>query len=681
MALADGPADNSAQAVRAIPPPGIKIDDAARKELEAGLEQLQASLVELRQSKAEQTVKYLPDVEIFEKSLRVALTEDGFFEPRDVEGARKLLSIGVARAEDLKQGRLASWLGCRGEVGMTVRGYRSRLDGSVQPYGVAWNRPSGRGDVWCRGRSEKGLELQFILKQLNSPDPLPVPGVCMVYPLGRYCNANKLAGEVDTLEALEHACKEYPIQSNQVAIRGFSMGGAAAWHLAVHYPDKWFAATPGAGFSETPDFLKVFQSETLTPALYEETLWQMYDCNKWALNLKNLPTIAYSGAIDKQKQAADVMARACWNLPKDDRFELTHIVAPNTAHLISRQAKEEIERRLSVIHSMSKWEETPKKLWFTTYTLKYNRCHWLTIDQLEQHWKQATVKATLDDDLDGNNKPTNSTTAIVYIRASGVTELTINFEANQLPERTQHLSVLLRDSEGAQERATPAVDKSHSVARRSDLSFRATFRYDAVKKQWGMVDPLESTVELRKQHDLQGPIDDAFMNSFLFVRPSTSGQHSAVDQWVNAEFDHAVTQWHKQMRGDVRIVAVDELKESDIKNHNIVLWGDPKSNLQIAAILAKLPIQWSADDLAVGSQKFDARHHVPVMIYPNPAAPDRYIVLNSSFTYREYDYLNNARQVPKLPDWAMIDIRTAADARQPGKVVAADFFGEKWEVR
>ena len=81
----------------------------------------------------------------------------------------------------------------------------------------------------------------------------------MIHPFGRYCNANKLAGEVDTLEVLEHALSQYPIDPQRVAIRGFSMGGAAAWHLAVHYPDMWFAATPGAGFSETPDFLKVFQ--------------------------------------------------------------------------------------------------------------------------------------------------------------------------------------------------------------------------------------------------------------------------------------------------------------------------------------------------------------------------------------------------------------------------------------
>jgi hypothetical protein len=53
-------------------------------------------------------------------------------------------------------------------------------------------------------------------------------------------------------------------------------------------------------------------------------------------------------------------------------------------------------------------------------------------------------------------------------------------------------------------------------------------------------------------------------------------------------------------------------------------------------------------------------------------------VLNSGFTFREFDYLNNARQISKLPDWAVIDTATPADGRYPGKVAAAGFFDETW---
>ena len=92
-------------------------------------------------------------------------------------------------------------------------------------------------------------------------------------------------------------------------MRGFSMGGAACWQFAVHYPDVWCAAAPGAGFAETAQFLNIYQNEKLQPTWYEKKLWHWYDCTDYAVNLFNLPTVAYSGEIDRQKQAADVMAK------------------------------------------------------------------------------------------------------------------------------------------------------------------------------------------------------------------------------------------------------------------------------------------------------------------------------------------------------------------------------------
>ncbi len=100
----------------------------------------------------------------------------------------------------------------------------------------------------------------------------------------------------------------------------------------------------------------------------------------------------------------------------------------------------------------------------------------------------------------------------------------------------------------------------------------------------------------------------------------------------------------------------------------------------LAKIADKLPIKWTDKGVTVGDKTYEAGTHVPVLIYPNPLNPKKYVVLNSGFTFREYDYLNNARQVSKLPDYAVIDITTPPNSRYPGKVVRAGFFGEKWEL-
>jgi hypothetical protein len=55
-------------------------------------------------------------------------------------------------------------------------------------------------------------------------------------------------------------------------------------------------------------------------------------------------------------------------------------------------------------------------------------------------------------------------------------------------------------------------------------------------------------------------------------------------------------------------------------------------------------------------------------------------VLNSGFTFREHADMSNALQIPMLPDWAVVDIRTPPNDDWPGKMAAADFFDEEWQL-
>ena len=116
-------------------------------------------------------------MEIFPRAVEIALNEDGFFEPKDFDRSLDVLVEGHRRADALANSA-PYWIHLPLEGSPTVRGYRSRLDGSVQPYGVVSTarlpKMTGaemRTDVWCRGRSEKGLELQFISARLTNSDP------------------------------------------------------------------------------------------------------------------------------------------------------------------------------------------------------------------------------------------------------------------------------------------------------------------------------------------------------------------------------------------------------------------------------------------------------------------------------------------------------------------------------
>jgi len=102
--------------------------------------------------------------------------------------------------------------------------------------------------------------------------------------------------------------------------------------------------------------------------------------------------------------------------------------------------------------------------------------------------------------------------------------------------------------------------------------------------------------------------------------------------------------------------------------------GDPASNKLIGQIAGKLPMKWDGASVAIGKKFFPADHHAAVLVYPNPLNPAKYVVLNSGFTFREYDYLNNARQVAKLPDYAVVDLDVPVTSRAQAELLTQDFL-------
>ena len=658
ISWADGPKDNIPDQVRRIPRLGIEVSADKRKELELGLQELAKSIGALKGKKDARIKSLLPDVEIYYRAVHDALKYQEFFHEREVNAAFELLKSGKLRAVQLSHGE-SPWME---ETGLVVRGYVSRIDGSVQPYGLVvpetYTRKTPhryRVDICFHGRGETLSEVNFLTQRSKIPGFFTPPDTIVLHPYGRYSNAFKFAGEVDVLEALEAVKEHYRVDDDRISVRGFSMGGAACWQFAVHYSDRWFAANPGAGFSETPEFLKFFQKETLNPAWWEKKLWHMYDCTDWAANLHHCPTVAYSGELDIQKQAADIMAKAL----KEVDVDLVHVIGPETKHSYHPDAKREVEQRFSNL-ARSGRQRVPKTINFDTYNLKYNEMHWIRIDALKEHWERAQIYAGLEDDG-----------RITIYMAENVTDLTIQFPPGSFPNNSNSNTIQM---------GIYAFDKEktlHVKGARSDRSYNVQLHLKGDKWHVGP----RPTKGLRKRHNLQGPIDDAFMDSFIFVRPTQQAWNASVDKWSSNELERAIEHWRRHFRGYARVKNDTEITEDDIESSNLILWGDPGSNKVLGQIADRLPIKWNENQIEVDQRRFASDHHAVIAIYPNPLNPNRYVVLNSSFTYRDFAYLNNARQVPKLPDWAIVDLRTPPDTLWPGKIVDADFFDESWQLK
>jgi hypothetical protein len=653
-ARADGPGDNLPDNVRPIPQPGVAVPAADRAELETGIAALSKEIDGLREALAKKPalLDLLPDVQIYYNAARYALTYNEFFNPREIEVAKQLLQQGMERAQALREGH-APWTTA---TGLVARGYVSRIDGSVQPYGLvvpATYHPDSpykhRLDIWFHGRGETLSEVNFINERQHSYGEFAPADTFVLHPYGRFCNANRFAGEVDTLEAMEHVKSHYAIDPDRIAVRGFSMGGAACWQFGTHYAGDWAAVAPGAGFSETADFLKVFQNEKVKPTWYEQKLWHLYDSIDYAVNLFNVPLVAYSGELDGQKQAADFMSAA---LAKEG-ITMTHIIGPKAHHFYEAGAKREVARRIDSIMAYPR-ETIPAHVRFTTWTLRYNRMLWVTVDGLDHHWERARVDAEIVDP------------STVKVKTQNVDALSLLMPSGRCPLDNTHAPKVVINGQSV---SAPAPE--------SDRSWTAHFRLSGGR--WAVATSEEDST-LRKRHGLQGPIDDAFFDSFIMVTPSGTPMNPTVGAWAAGEQEHAITHWRRQFRGEARVKRDTEITDADIADSNLVLWGDPSSNAVLKRIADKLPLRWDSAGLHVGSQTYAANRYVPALIYPNPLNPKRYVVLNSGFTYREYDYLNNARQTPKLPDYAVIDVSVKPNSRTPGGIADAGFFDETWTL-
>jgi pimeloyl-ACP methyl ester carboxylesterase len=645
-----------------IPPAGNDIPANDRQQLEAGVSKLGKEIDALKVSLKSKPnlLALLPDVQIYHKVVDWPLR---FHELIDVKKAEAALARGMERAKSLREGK-APWLTAGG-----VRAYVSKIDGSIQPYLLSMPRDYAAGnppqkkyrlDFFFHGRGEKLTELAFI--SAKGEAPAATGEHFNVQPYGRYCCANKFAGEIDTLEILDQMKRDYPIDENRVVVTGFSMGGAACWHIAVHYTDLWAAASPGAGFAETRLYQKMDASgEWNELPEYRKQLMHLYDCPDYALNLSMLPLIAYAGEIDPQQQSGDIMQKAMADLG----LKLERIYGPKTAHKYEPGAKKELDKRLDAYAAKGR-NIVPKEVHFETWTLRYNHMFWVRLEGLDKHWERARVDAAITSPNAIDVKTTNVASLILDIPAIASplapdAKVAITLNGEKLEAATNHDKGLHAAfaKTGDQWKLLPQDSSALSLSKGA----------------------LRTQDSLRKRPALQGPIDDAFLDSFIIVKPTGQPLNDKVGKWCASETGHAITEWRKIFRGEPRVTSDQQLTDADIANNNLVLFGDPSSNAILKKIAGQLPIAWNAQSITLGDKTFPADHHAVVMIYPNPLNPNRYVVLNSGFTFRQADHKTNSRQIAKLPDYAIIDLTTPPDDKAPGAIPAAGFFNEAWQLR
>jgi predicted esterase len=610
-----------------------------RAELEAGRNHLRREIGALR-DQAHATGKpaeaLLPDVEIYLDAVDRNLAQELFFSRQNFEQARQCLRDGEARAAELKGGD-APWTR---QTGVVVLGYRSRMDGSAQPYQVYIPAdydfsasPPRRLDLFLHGRGGNLNEIAFI----RSPGWVrgnfgasTLPNLALE-PYGRGNNGWRFAGETDVFEALADFKRRYHVDDNQTTLRGFSMGGHGVFHIGLHTPGLWAVISPGAGFVDTKQYLGL--RSRLPP--WEEALLHLYDAVDVAANAKDVPMISYVGALDDKLPQYRLMAEAL----KRENAPFDEIIAPNTGHRSEPAALADIIAKMAPLR-----RDPDADVHFVTYTLRYPRCKWITIEGLARHWQRSQV--------DGSAAGT------------AITLTTRNISALRLtPSAAMAARVMALRVDG----------QDVALARRA-----AQGDIELVRRggRWRLGAP----TGLRKRPGLQGPIDDALYGPLLVVTGTGAAWSSGAEAWSRLELDRFRSSWARYFRGALPEVTDRELKPEDVRGKSLYLFGDPGSNTVLRRLLPKLPLRWTRETIALKGRTFSAADHLPLFVYPNPESSGHYIVVDTGMTFSRADQEgSNALQYPHLPDYAVVRIDPShfTDDRRTDTEMAG-FFDESW---
>ncbi len=600
------------------------------------------------------------DVEVYEKAGRMLLEfPDEFGTAEGITRAISVLDEGLIRSQALSGGK-APW----NSGPKRIHAFRSELDGSLQPYGVTipasydGNKPA-RLYVWMHGRAQRLTESEFIYsftKQGPGRPPVADAGQIQLDVYGRWNGAGwHFAGETEVFEAIAAVQKRYKIDPNRILLRGFSMGGEGAWHIALHHPDRFAAAEIGAG---------TWSRRAETPGLpnYQQAVLKIWEnMHEWALNVFNLPLAGHDGDTDTQTavlpgyaqgvphrgqlesslRVRDQLSKEGFALEGDADYlkvKGTHaqfLISRNTGHGTSLLVRERLDRFLKEWGDRGRVE--PDHIRFVTYTPRYNKDYWVTVDQLESLYERAEVDA------------------IRSVNRSKLNITTRNLKVLTL-QGTNRTNMIEIDGQKLNVKPSTAIVLEKSTA------------------GW-MIAPQTSNKALRKTHALQGPIDDAFLDPFILVKPTGVPWNKAVNDQSLRTMERFDRLYARFFRAHPRIVEDKDLRPADIAKYHIVLFGDPGSNSWISKLLGKLPLEWTNDQLTMNGRSFPASKHFPVLIYPNPLNQRRYVVINSGLTIEDREYRGDYG-MPRLGDYAVMKSK---DGVEVGELILAGLFDGAWK--
>ncbi|HET6427983.1 MAG TPA: prolyl oligopeptidase family serine peptidase [Phycisphaerae bacterium] len=445
-------------------------------------------------------------------------------------------------------------------------------------------------------------------------------------------------GEVDVFDAIACLRGAFAVDPDRISLMGGSMGGAATWYMASHYPDAFAAAAPYCGYCDYRLWTKPGGLIMRTQP-WEEPSWVARGAAFRPGNLANMGVWITHGAWDigigggVPVQHSRNMSRLLGELG----IKHTYVEVPRCGHGCTFE---------STVRPMLRWlgrqrrQDAPARVRLTAHGLRHNRSHWVAIEQFDSYGQPAQADARRD--------------------KSGVTVRTRNVRRLALGPMAGGAVKLTIDGQ--------------SLGRVS-LARPVVFVQTAGRWRRG-----RAAGRGQKRPGSSGPIGDVFFHPLRLVAGTAGGAHEkALIQWMAG----AIPGYFMQHNGGVhrgifdgqsnyRIPAVKDadLSDADLAGCNLLLLGTPRSNRLLGRFADKLPLEVGRGRIELAGRTYKGKRLGVCACLPSPANPDRLWVITAGATP---EALTDATHLhlQLLPDYLVWDGE---------RMVDYGFFDNNWRI-
>lgn len=459
-------------------------------------------------------------------------------------------------------------------------------------------------------------------------------------------------GRLDALEVLDHARTRLDHDPSKIYLTGHSMGGHGTWQLGAHFPAKFAAIAPCAGWRSFYTYGSKTDPEMDDFARLMRRADNPCDTPLLIRNHAQHGVFIVHGDADETVPVTE--ARAMRDALKEFHKDLHYYEQPGGGHwydggdangdtgadCLDYQPVWDLfaRRRVPASHEV-------REIDFTTISPGISAdCHWASVWQQHRPFEPSRIQLRADPNM------------------------------RRITGTTSNVRTLCLDLDGALrkgDKASIILDGQTIEVGQPDGGSLCLERGD----KWALVPGVD---EGSKSPARYGGFKDAFRNNFIIVYGT--GGDAETQQWAKAKARFDAEHFYVRGNGSVDVVSDKELADLKHQGRNIILVGSPATNSAYAEIGFECPIKVEPGKVTLGDSVLEGDLAV-LAVYPRPGSATASVGIVSGTSLAGMRLTNRLPYLAAgagVPDFVVLDAEMLRDGAKGLR--ACGYFDMDWEL-